>query len=84
MRVKDYFRSRLLRDPFIAGLRSTKPTTALITECEEKTFEDLVQRAKRLEQISADVEVITEHSGEKIYLNNLHKICVSVPFLILK
>lgn len=66
----DCCRSRLLRDQFIAGLRSTRLITALITECEDKNFDQAVTRAKVLEQISADVEdIMPMRSGERVYLN---------------
>ena len=66
----DCCRSRLLRDQFIAGLRSTRLITALITECEDKNFDQAVTRAKVLEQISADVEdIMPMRSGKRVYLN---------------
>jgi phage FluMu protein Com len=60
----------LLRDQFIAGLRSTKLIRVLITTCEEETFEQTVKRAKQHEQIAADVEDInSEQPGGRVYLN---------------
>jgi len=71
---KDCCRSRLVRDQFIAGLRSKRLITALITECEGKSFEDTVTRAKQLEQITADVEdIIPERNDGRVYLNKYQK-----------
>ena len=51
-------RDRMLRDIFVSGLRSSKLVGTLITECEDKSFQSCVQRAKLLEQASIDVEDI--------------------------
>lgn len=68
--IASLFRSSLLRDQLIAGLRSTKLITVFSTECEEKSFKEMTLRSKRLKQISADVEdIIPEHPGWKVYLN---------------
>ena len=49
-------RDRLLRDIFISGLQSTKLISALITECEDKSFAEVVNKAKLLHQVTQDVE----------------------------
>lgn len=48
-------RGRLLRDVFIQGLSSPKLMRALITDCEESSFQQVIARAKTLEQITRDV-----------------------------
>lgn len=67
-------RERNLRDQFIAGLQSSKIIEILITQGEEKSFEECVARAKTLVQISADVEDInTDRAGRwRVHLNKQH------------
>ena len=48
-------RDRMVRDVFISGLRSPKIITALISECENKTFNEVLEKAKIVEQIHQDV-----------------------------
>ena len=63
-------RSRLLRDQFIAGLRSTKLIRTLITSCENESFETTVERAKQHEQISADAEdILPENRNARVFAN---------------
>ena len=57
-------RNRLIRDSFITGLRSMKIMSTLIAECEGKTFQEVVERAKIIEQISIDVEDIAPHNQD--------------------
>ena len=49
---------RRLRDIFIAGLRSNKIMTAIIQDCEDKSFEEVVQKSKTFEQLNLDFEEI--------------------------
>lgn len=58
-------RDRMLRDIFVSGLKSTKVVSTLITECENKNFQECIQRAKVLEQVSIDIEDI--HPAVKIH-----------------
>ena len=51
-------RSTVLRDCFVAGLRSPKIMTTLIHECEGKTFSDVLNRAKVIEQVNVDLQEI--------------------------
>ena len=51
-------RDRMLRDIFVSGLLSSTLVTTLITECEEKTFQEYIEQAKLLEQVICDVEDI--------------------------
>ena len=60
---KECCRDRSLRDHFLSGLRSTKLLQTLITECENKTFHECVERAKLLEQVTIDVEDINPASN---------------------
>ena len=55
---KDCCLDRLLRTIFIAGLRSNKIMAAIITDCEDKKFEEVVERAKTIEQLNIDIEEI--------------------------
>ena len=64
----DCCRDRLLRDVFVSGLRSHKLISAVITDCEEKTFMESVERAKNLEQVYLDVEDI--HPSVKVHSQN--------------
>ena len=52
---KECCRDRLCKDIFISGLKSSKVMSTLITECEEKTFLQTLERAKLLEQVMLDV-----------------------------
>ena len=51
-------RDRLLRDIFISGLQSSKIMSTLISNCEDQTFHQCVEKAKIVEQINQDVEDI--------------------------
>ena len=64
----DCCRDRLLRDSFIAGLRTRTIVSGLITDCEankSKSFNDVVQKAKLLNQISHDLQDIRNDSPNK-------------------
>ncbi|XP_018017093.1 uncharacterized protein LOC108673737 [Hyalella azteca] len=52
-------RDRLIRDVFVSGLQSTKLVASLLVECENKTFQECVERAKIVEQVTKDVEELT-------------------------
>ena len=61
---------RLIRDVFIAGLRSTDIMSGLLTDCEadpDKTFNDCVAKAKLLEQIHLDANDIRPENKSAIY-----------------
>lgn len=51
--------SRLLRDTFVSGLRSTEIIAKMLLEPEDQNFKDSVQRAKLLEQLTSDAIDIT-------------------------
>ena len=51
----DCYRDRLLCDIFVSSSMSYKLISALITDCEEKTFMESVECAKNLEQVYFDV-----------------------------
>lgn len=61
---------RMLRDVFVSGLRSSKVIRNLMTECETKKFQECVERAKILEQVTQDLEDINpsarDHATHKI------------------
>ena len=48
-------RDRLVRDSFISGLRSPKIMTSLISELENKTFTEVLEKAKVIDQIQSDI-----------------------------
>ena len=50
----DCCRDRLLRDAFVSGLSSNKLIGSLLQDCENKSFNDSVERAKTLEQLAHD------------------------------
>lgn len=64
----DCCRDRMLRDVFISGVRSSKIMQHLMTECENKTFNDVIEKAKMFEQVSQDVEDIKprDYSTNKV------------------
>ena len=64
-------RDKLVRDVFVSGLRSTKLMTALIHECEGKTFGEVLTRAKIIEQVNIDIEVI--NPSVIVYSQNMVK-----------
>lgn len=55
---KDCCLNRQLRDIFLAGLKSSKLIAAILPDCDDKSFEDVVERAKTLEQLNIDIEEI--------------------------
>ena len=55
---KDCCRDRLIRDVFLSGLRSSKLIRTLVTDCENKSFHECIERAKVIEQVTLDVEDI--------------------------
>ena len=55
----------MLRDSFVSGLLSSKLISILIPECDEKSFEQCVERAKILQQVKTDVEDI--HPSSRIH-----------------
>ena len=60
-------RDRMLRDTFVSGLYSSKILSGLLQDCETKSFNECVEKAKLLEQITFDAQDIkldpnTHHS----------------------
>ena len=49
------FLDRLLRDVFVSGLRNVKIMSRLIHEAETKTFHEMIEKAKILEQLQLDI-----------------------------
>ena len=81
----------MLHDIFVSGLRSSKLISTLITECQEKSFYDSVERAKTLEQVLPDAEDINPsvkvHSQNRVDTNKVqNKInaTVKIPKKFLK
>ena len=57
-KYEDCCRDRLIRDAFVSGLRSSAILSSLITECESKSFNDCVERAKLVESAAIDAQDI--------------------------
>lgn len=57
-KYKNCCRDRALRDAFVSGLRSSKILAGLIQDCEDRTFNECVEKAKLLEAFSADTQDI--------------------------
>ena len=81
----------MLHDIFVSGLRSSKLFSTLITECEEKSFYDSVERAKTLEEVLQDTEDINPsvkvHSQNTVDMNkvqNKDNATVKIPKKFLK
>ena len=55
-KYKDCCRDRMLRDAFISGLRCSAIMTAILQDCEKKTFNQCVEKAKIIEQVTADAQ----------------------------
>ena len=68
-------RKRVLRDAFVTGLRSAKIMTALIQLGENKTFHEVLDRAKTIEQCTQDVEDInpTAKVSNQFHIDGEHK-----------
>lgn len=54
----DCCRDRLLRDTFVSGLSSSRIIRMLIVDCEGKSFNECVEKAKIIDQVSQDVKDI--------------------------
>lgn len=52
----DCCRDRLLRDAFISGLQSSAILRAVLPECDNKSFNECVDKAKLLEQLTCDAQ----------------------------
>lgn len=68
-RYKDCCRDRLLRDTFIAGLRANTIITGLLQDCEAddtKSFNDCIEKAKMLEQLTHDAQDIKPDTSFKV------------------
>lgn len=59
---KECCRDRLLRDIFVSGLLSGKLISALLQDCEDKSFNQCIERAKTLEQLAHDAADIKPES----------------------
>jgi len=53
-KFKDCCRDRMLRDAFVSGLHSSSILSAVLHDCEDKTFNACVDKAKLVEQITSD------------------------------
>ena len=49
-------RDRIIRDCFVSGLYSSRIISSLLHECEDKSFDDCVERAKTLETFASDAQ----------------------------
>ena len=69
-KYNDCCRDRSLRDAFVSGLRSSYILSGLLQDCENKSFNDCVEKAKMLESFTADAQDIKPemkaHSNFKI------------------
>lgn len=63
-------RDRLLRDAFVCGLNSHKLIQSLIAECENKSFQESVDRAKILLQFSQDADDIHPSGTAFVHASN--------------
>ena len=67
---------RLLRDAFVAGVRDTAILSALLQECDknnEITFEEVVEKAKVVEQLKLDAQSIKGDSYVPQPINKVKK-----------
>ena len=55
---KDCCRDRMLRDVFVSGLYSSTVLSGVLQECESKTFNECIEKAKLLEQLTFDAQDI--------------------------
>ena len=60
---KDCCRDRLIRDSFIAGLKSRSLITKIINACEDKTLNQCVAEVKAIDQVDQDVDNTFARSG---------------------
>ena len=67
-------RNKLLRDVFISGLKSSKIMTATIQDAEGKSFDDVVKKAKLIEQVQSDVADISTPSQQTFSQNKVKKV----------
>ena len=70
---KECCRDRMVRDVFICGLRSPKVMTSLVSECEGKTFNEVLEKAKVVEQIRQDIVDFNPTAGKTFSQNSVHK-----------
>ncbi|XP_068205136.1 uncharacterized protein [Palaemon carinicauda] len=67
---KDCCRDRSLRDAFVSGLRSASILSGLLQDCENKSFNECVEKAKLLATFSADAQDIkpecNHHTSYKV------------------
>ncbi|XP_068237075.1 uncharacterized protein [Palaemon carinicauda] len=63
-------RDRSLQDPFVSGLRSASILSGLLQDCENKSFNECVEKAKLLTTFSADAQDIklecNHHTSYKV------------------
>lgn len=52
----DCCRDRMIKDVFVSGLRNSKVLSAVLQKCEKKSFNECVEHAKLVEQITFDAE----------------------------
>ena len=57
-KFSDCCRDRSLRDAFVSGLYSSAVLRAVLQDCEDKTFNDCVDKAKLIEQLTSDAQDI--------------------------
>ena len=54
----DCCRDRMIRDIFVAGIRDNTVLSALLQDCESKKFDEVVEKAKLIEQVRLDAQDI--------------------------
>ena len=63
-------RDRLLRDAFVSGLRSSVVLSAVLQKCDQKTFNECVEHAKLVEQLTCDAQDIKQECKTYAYKVN--------------
>ena len=75
----DCCRDRLIRDVFLSGLRFSQLIRTLVTDCENKTFHECIERAKVIEQVTLDVEDILKITSASV----VEKLAIILPKIAL-
>ena len=57
-KYKECCRDRMIRDVFVSGISSKSVMSTILQDCEDKSFDDCVLKAKLLEKVTADAQDI--------------------------
>ena len=57
-KYKDCCSDRMIRDVFVSGISSRAVMSTILQDCEDKSFDDCVLKAKLLEQVTVDAQDI--------------------------